>query len=256
MSSETEIPPGRAAGRQRLRRELWSRTPVSDSFTPAEPATTKRFGYFEGSLPARWFEGERLRAIREMVAEDPGHRILEIGVGTGHVARMFRRSRLVLVEPSPVLLELARQNLAGYDAELLQGDLMSLELPARSFDRIICTQLLEHIEHPDAVLERIAALLRPGGRAILTAANGPLTRGVKRVLTSPPLGWTLGRDAAAALRQDRLHQWTPDDFRRLVSSRFHVEQQRAIPFVWLPMRICYLCRLRDTGPRTRGRIES
>jgi 2-polyprenyl-3-methyl-5-hydroxy-6-metoxy-1,4-benzoquinol methylase len=221
----------------------------------AAQARAKRLAYFEGSLPLRWFEGERLRVIREMVAEDPGHRILEIGGGAGHVARMFRRSHLVLLEPSAELVELARRNLYGYDAELLQGDVESVQLAERSFDRIICTQVLEHIENPDAVLERIARLLKPGGRAILTAANGPLTRGVKRVLTAPPLGWALG-DGVAGEQHDRLHQWSPDDFRRLVSSRFHVEEQRALPFVWLPLRICYLCRIRREGPLPRGRIES
>ncbi len=219
------------------------------------PARAKRARYFESSLPVRWFEGERLRAIREMVAEDPGHRVLEIGAGAGHVARMFRRSSLVLVEPSPELLELARRNLAGYDATLLQGDIESLELPPHSFDRVICSQVLEHLEHPDVVLDRIVRLLRPGGRAILSAANGPLSRGVKRVLSSPPIGWAFGDELATADQHDRLHHWTPDDFRRLVTPRFHVEEQRAIPFALLPLRICYLCRVRS-GPDASGRIES
>lgn len=223
--------------------------------TPDSTARAKRVRYYESSLPVRWFEGERLRAIREMVAEDPGHRILELGAGAGHVARMFRRSHLVLVEPNPDLLDLARKNLAGYDAGFVLGDIESLELPAQGFDRIICSQVLEHLEHPEAVLDRIVRLLKPGGRAILSAANGPLSRGVKRVLASPPLGWALGEDVAVARQHDRLHQWTPDDFRRLVTPRFHVEQQRAIPFGLLPLRICYLCRVR-TGASANGRIES
>ncbi|MEB2311293.1 MAG: methyltransferase domain-containing protein [Sorangiineae bacterium] len=223
------------------------------SFTA--PARAGRLAYFEGSLPLRWFEGERLRAIRELVAEDPGHRILQIGSGAGHVARMFRHSHVVVVDSHPELLELARRNLKDHDVELVQGDLESLRFSPRSFDRVICTQVLEHLEHPERVLERIAELVKPGGRAIVTVANAPLSRGVKRVLTSPPLGWVFDTELLGAAGE-RLHQWTPDEFRRLVSSRFHVEEQRALPFAWLPLRVCYLCRVRRTEPLAHGRVES
>lgn len=210
----------------------------------------------DAPLAVRWFEGERLRAIREMVAEDPGHRILEIGGGTGHVLRMFRRSRLTLVDESRANVDAARRTLAGYDAELRVGRVDELGLPAGSFDRVICTQVLEHTTAPARVLDEIARLVAPGGRAIITAGNVPLSLGVKRFLRYSPARWAVGRRADPDAGPQKLHHWTADEFRRLLLERFHIEQQRPIPFALLPLQVSYLCRVRERGPSARGRIES
>ncbi len=210
----------------------------------------------EAPLPVRWFEGERLRAIREMVAEDPGHRILEIGGATGHVLRMFRRSRLTLVDESAEHIEAARRTLEGYDADFYVGAIDKLRLPAAGFDRIICTQVLEHTPDPERVLDEIARLLAPGGRAIITAGNAPLSLGVKRLLRYSPARWAIGERVDPDAGPQKLHHWAADEFRRLLLERFHIEEQRPIPFVWLPLRVSYLCRVRESGLRMRGRIES
>src|SRR5687768_2176748 len=71
----------------------------------------------------RWIEGQRLKIIREMVAEDPNHQILEIGSGGGHVLRMFKRAKLTAVDVSDVFLASAKKNLAGYDVEFIKGEI-------------------------------------------------------------------------------------------------------------------------------------
>src|ERR1044071_2453047 len=116
--------------------------------------------YYERSpLPIRWIERARLRIIREMVAEDPGQRILEVGSGGDHVLRMFKRSRLTAVDVSEVFLNTARENLAGYGVRFIQGDVVKLRLPEASFDRIICTEVLEHTNNPDEILAELGRLL-------------------------------------------------------------------------------------------------
>jgi len=56
---------------------------------------------------------------------------------------------------------------AGIDAS---GDLHSLRLD-RTFDTIICTQVLEHTRDPENVLRRLREHLAPGGRLILTVPH-------------------------------------------------------------------------------------
>jgi len=199
--------------------------------------------YYERSpWPIRLIERERLRIIREMVAEDPGHRILEIGSGGGHVLRMFRSSRLTAVDVSDVFLETARKNLAGYDVELIKGDITELGLAPGSFDRVICTEVLEHTTDPGAILDEIARLLRPAGRAVITVPNDPLINTLKRTVRRTPAGWLMGRRINWGGDHFHLHEWKPAEFRRLLSQRLRVEEQRSAPFDALPIRACFLCR--------------
>lgn len=42
-------------------------------------------------------------------------------------------------------------------------------LPAATFDAVICTQVFEHLAHPELAARSIATLLKPGGLLLLTA---------------------------------------------------------------------------------------
>jgi 2-polyprenyl-3-methyl-5-hydroxy-6-metoxy-1,4-benzoquinol methylase len=199
--------------------------------------------YYEKSpLPVRWIEGERLRIIAEMVAERPGLRILEVGSGGGHVLRMFRQSKLTAVDVSEVFLKTARENLAGYDVELRQGEIDKLGLPAASFDRIICTEVLEHTVDPDAILREIARLLRPDGWAVITVPNDPLINRVKKMVRLSPVGWVLRDRINWGGDHYHIHQWRPAEFQAVLARHFVVEERRSAPFDWLPVRVCFRCR--------------
>jgi ubiquinone/menaquinone biosynthesis C-methylase UbiE len=49
------------------------------------------------------------------------------------------------------------------------SDVESIPVPSRSFDVILCTEVLEHIPHPEKALAEFFRILRPGGLLLLTA---------------------------------------------------------------------------------------
>jgi 2-polyprenyl-3-methyl-5-hydroxy-6-metoxy-1,4-benzoquinol methylase len=198
--------------------------------------------YDKSPFIVRWIEQRRLAIIREMVAETPGLRILEVGSGGGHVLRMFKRSKLIAVDVSGVFLDTARRNLSGYDAEFVHGELVKLGLPAASFDRIICTEVLEHTTNPEEILAEMARLLQPNGRAVITVPNDYLIEGLKSFVRRTPAGWLLGGQVNWGGDQYHIHKWRPSEFRALLSRFFAVEDQRAAPFGTLPIRACFQCR--------------
>ena len=192
--------------------------------------------YARSPRVVRFIEGRRLRIVREMTAARPGMRVLEIGSGGGHVLRMFPQAKLVAVDVSGVYLEAARKNLAGYDVEYHKGRVEDLALPAASFDRVVCSEVLEHVEKPGVILAEIARLLAPAGRAIVTVPNDPLIHLLKRIANPRSADW--GGD------RYHLHRWRPREFRELLEEHLEVVQQRAAPFDRFPIRACFLCRQR------------
>ncbi|HYJ08310.1 MAG TPA: methyltransferase domain-containing protein [Polyangiaceae bacterium] len=199
--------------------------------------------YYEKSFwPIRWIEKGRLRIIREMVGPVSGLSLLEVGSGGGHVLRMFRDAQLTAVDVSGKFLEIARENLRGYDCKFLQGEIDKLALPEASFDRIVCTEVLEHIPDPAPVMREIARLLKPTGRAVITVPNDPLINGGKAALRNSPVGWVIGDRLNWGGDEFHLHQWKPAQFRQLLSAHFLVEDQHSAPFDFLPIRVCFACR--------------
>src|SRR5207253_615746 len=109
---------------------------------------------------------ERLLAL----AGSPG-RVLDVGCSTGYLARR-------LVEHGAVVVGIEADKRAAAEAravceEVLVGDVetMSLPWPDRSFDVVICGDLIEHLRDPERFLVRVRPLLRPGGRLVLTTPN-------------------------------------------------------------------------------------
>jgi predicted O-linked N-acetylglucosamine transferase (SPINDLY family)/glycosyltransferase involved in cell wall biosynthesis/SAM-dependent methyltransferase len=60
----------------------------------------------------------------------------------------------------------------GYGNIDYVSDILAIPVPDASFDVILCTEVLEHVPEPIKVLAEIARILRPGGRAFVTAPLG------------------------------------------------------------------------------------
>jgi 2-polyprenyl-3-methyl-5-hydroxy-6-metoxy-1,4-benzoquinol methylase len=197
--------------------------------------------YARSPWPIRFIERRRLEIIRAMVGPHEGLDIVEIGSGGGHVLRMFPDARLTAVDVSRVFLDTARKNLRGYDARFLQGELAALALPAASFDRVICTEVLEHTADPAAILAEIRRLLRPGGAAVITVPNDPLILRLKGLVRRTPAGWLLRDRVSWGGDQYHLHVWTPPEFEALLSPHFRVLERASAPFNATPVRACFKC---------------
>jgi 2-polyprenyl-3-methyl-5-hydroxy-6-metoxy-1,4-benzoquinol methylase len=197
--------------------------------------------YARSPLPVRLIEQRRLAIIRELVGEARGQDLAEIGSGGGHVLRMFPHARLTAIDVSSLYLDTARKNLAGYDARFIKGEVDKLDLPAESYDRIICTEVIEHVQDPEAILGTIARLLRPHGVAVITVPNDKLILTLKGVVRRTPLGWALGDRVKWGGDEFHIHVWTPREFEELLSRFLRVTDRRSAPMDLIPIRACFRC---------------
>lgn len=197
--------------------------------------------YARSPLPIRLIEQKRLSIIRDMVGESAGRELAEIGSGGGHVLRMFPKAKITAIDVSEVFLDTARKNLAGYDAKFIKGEVDKLDLPDAMFDRIICTEVLEHTVDPDAILKTIARLLRPAGIAVITVPNDPLIDGLKSFVKKTPVGWAIGNRIQWGGDIYHLHKWTPKEFMRILERHFRVTERQFAPHEALPIRACFRC---------------
>src|SRR5205814_585554 len=101
-------------------------------------------------------------------------RALDLGCGTGAAAMRLARlgMQITLLDSAPAMLDIAERAAreAGVDEkiELRQGDAAEVAnlFPVGSFDIILCHNLLEHVDDPNAVLSAAAQVLRGGSTGI------------------------------------------------------------------------------------------
>jgi ubiquinone/menaquinone biosynthesis C-methylase UbiE len=97
-----------------------------------------------------------------------GARILEIGCGTGAVARTLARrldaSEVVGLDPGSLFIEQARRRANGHGPlSFVTGDGRDLPFDDGSFDAVVCHTALCHIPGPERVLAEALRVTRPIG---------------------------------------------------------------------------------------------
>jgi ubiquinone/menaquinone biosynthesis C-methylase UbiE len=106
----------------------------------------------------------REKRMKSLIKEyGHGEKYLDIGCGTGLILRHLPAGA-VGIDLNPRHLERARRY--APKAKVMIGDAEKLEFPDQAFSTIVCTEVLEHLVHPEQALAHMARVLQPGGRVI------------------------------------------------------------------------------------------
>lgn len=129
----------------------------------------------------------------------PDDDVLDLACGTGNATLLAagRGARVTGVDSAPRLLGVARRRAraAGLEIDFRTGDLLELPVPDASADVVLSVFGVVFVNQPRQALLEISRVLRPGGRALLSAwiPAGPIdamlaTVGqiVGRVTVAPP----------------------------------------------------------------------
>jgi len=180
---------------QRLELEFWSRWTTLPPFQNLD-------------IPKYWRQevahfGEAWGCFR-------GLRVLDVGCGpVGLIHFADHAAERIRVDS---LLPQYREKLTLGGRQLsLSAMAESLPLAARSIDLVVCYNALDHMWDPEAALDEMARVLRPGGAALLMVHTFPA--GLR------PLFWI-----------DRMHphHYTAPSFSLMVRSRLQVERCKTV----------------------------
>jgi ubiquinone/menaquinone biosynthesis C-methylase UbiE len=137
---------------------------------------------------ANWWRGRgyehqaELMAIRRLLHGRRFGHAVDVGGGYGRLSVVLAdyADKVTLAEPSRQQLELASSFLARHPAiDCRRMTASELEFPDASTDLVTMIRVMHHLPDPAAVFAEVSRILRPGGYAIIEAAN--TTHAVNRV---------------------------------------------------------------------------
>ena len=101
----------------------------------------------------------------------PSDRILDLGCGTGIVARVLRErlggaARIVGLDASAPMIAMAKS--VAPDLDFREGNAMALPFADHSFDLVLSQQMLQFVPDRLAALREARRVLAPGGRLLLS----------------------------------------------------------------------------------------
>ncbi|HEY6583220.1 MAG TPA: methyltransferase domain-containing protein [Gaiellaceae bacterium] len=167
----------------------------------------------------RFFYRARFKTVLGALDARPDEKILDVGCGSGAYTRELVRvgAKVTATEIAPTPLELAKRNL-GELAERVDfrlEDAQALDLPDGAFDKVLLTEVIEHVPKPELAIAEAARVLRPGGALVVSTPSrfSPMN-----------LAYDVKRRVRRYGFNEHLHELTPGAFRRLVGEHLEVER--------------------------------
>jgi ubiquinone/menaquinone biosynthesis C-methylase UbiE len=113
----------------------------------------------------RIFEVRNLDRLLACVAPGRGHRLLDVGGGTGRVAAHFtgRVAQVCILDPSPGMLQEGQRK----GICITRGESEGLPFAAGTFDRVILIDAFHHLFDQAQSVRELVRVLAPGGRLVI-----------------------------------------------------------------------------------------
>ncbi|MDT7858162.1 class I SAM-dependent methyltransferase [Rubrivirga sp. S365] len=164
--------------------------------------------HVQGGALYRWFLDRVHDDVHRLVMEFGPASLLDAGCGEGFVAAALKRREPTLeingvdADPAAVAYAQVRHGRAG---SFSIGDLYGLPFDDGSFDVVLCSEVLEHLEDPARALAELVRVARSG--VVLTVPREPYFDWLSR----------LGRALGTAPDPGHVHHWTPRSFAAFLS---------------------------------------
>ena len=207
----------------------------------------------------RYIERKRIRRIFALLAPRPGDRVLEIGCGAGHLLAQVPSAQGFGIDLAESLLAKAARRL-NKRGTLVQGDAEHLPFRDGAWERVYCSEVLEHLPSPAAALTEMHRIVAGGGVAVVSVPNERLINTLKAMLRASGLYRVLlgarSGDYQMPERMDdewHLHVFDLAGLLALIPPGLRVTHIEGVPFRWLPLRYVVRCESRISPfPRPRA----
>ena len=162
---------------------------------------------------------QRLDAIAKLIPRSEKIVFLDAGCGEGHlIERLYQQNpgrEYYGVDITPAALEKAKERCSW--GTFKQAYLSSTEFPDDFFDCIVCTEVIEHVNDYQTVIQELKRILKPGGSLMITFPNEVL--------------WTVSRfllKRKPVKVPDHINSFNPRVMNSLVNLK--LERRQNLPF--------------------------
>ena len=161
---------------------------IKDIRTFFDLAAIKRDREFRENSVLGYEQDVRQMILFDMIMLEEGDIILEVGCGNGRDTPFYvsiEDVKYIGIDISEKMLESARKKIGNIDrksyAHFLSADATNMPFPDNTFNKIVCSEVLEHIPKWDKAIAEFARIIKDDGILVITTPNNYSVYGLTRI---------------------------------------------------------------------------
>ncbi len=190
----------------------------------------------------RYIENKRIKKLIDLADIQETDKVIEVGCGAGHILERIPKGKLYGIDISEIQIERAKERL-GSRAEISKAPGETIPFEDKSFDKILCSEVIEHVLDPAPLLTEMKRVMKDDGILSLSIPNENLinfakkmlkTFGLIRLIEPKESGWDLA--SKNNLDEWHLHEFNLKLIKKYIDGIFKIEKISSIPFFSAPFR--------------------
>lgn len=198
--------------------------------------------YNHPNLLFRYIENTRIKKLIKLAEIQDTDKVIEVGCGAGHILERVPNGKLYGIDISEIQIKRAKERL-GNKAEISKSPGEKIPYDDKYFDKILCSEVIEHVLYPEPLLNEMKRVLKDDGILSLSIPNENLINFTKRALTKTGLirilepkesGWDLA--SKDNLDEWHLHEFNMKLIKNYCDGIFKIVKVSSIPLFIIPFR--------------------
>jgi ubiquinone/menaquinone biosynthesis C-methylase UbiE len=199
---------------------------------------------FHSNFLVRYIEILRFKKIKDLIQLSNNDDFLDIGCGSGYLLNQALCKRGVGADISDLMVKTTKEKCKSSEKKfVVQTDAENLPFKNRSFNKIVSTEVIEHIQHPHALLEEMERVSKKDAAIVITIPNEKHINWIKKIIFSLGIHKLLFRKGyRPAKRMDdewHLHTFNAKKFKTLIKGKFIIKKTIPIPIAFFPLRYVF-----------------
>ena len=183
-------------------------------------------------------ENIRINEIIRIISPRKNDEILDIGCGAGHIIEEIEAGNITAIDISKEMLSKAKKRLRKKRVTFLKRDAQNIRL-RKKFDKIICSEVIEHIPNPKKLIDEILKLSKESTIIVFTIPNENLIDLLKNILKL----FRINRIYQISSDEWHLHRFDLEMLEKLLKDRMEIFKVSKIPLTLFPLRYVVGCRI-------------
>lgn len=205
------------------------------------------------NLIIRFIEVRRVKTILKFLGVVNKEKVIEVGCGAGDILSKIRGYYLTGLDISQYILDIAQKNYPGIKFVLGNAENLPEKIRKNRYDKIICSELLEHTENPQKVLGEIKRIAKKESVIVISIPNEKLINKIKQILQRIRLFDLFFSTISKKMDEEwHIHLFDLAKLREMVKDNYIIKKIKRIPFWFLPLRYVVKLKLKnDYGENTK-----